>query len=323
MLQNLLESGSCIKVIAGAGNTNKDYVRKLIEVYLLAGVRYFDVAADLNIIRDVKNLFTKYNVEGYLAVSYGINDDPHVRKIQVNPDLCIGCGMCKSKCEQEALWHEGLNHTMQVKEDHCIGCGKCLPKCGYGALTLISKPKNISETLPDIVKIGIDTVEFHVSGIKDVEEVYNKWEEISSIYPGMLSLCIDRSKHSDVALKEKIQKLIANRPPYTTIIQADGMPMSGTDESPTGTLQAIAIAQIVERMKLPVYVLMSGGTNKFTTKYAKELEVKYDGVSFGSCARKVVKKYIEDPEFDANLDIKNKAVLVAKEFIEEVWRHMQ
>ncbi len=162
-----------------------------------------------------------------------------------------------------------------------------------------------------------------MSGIKDVDEVYNKWAEISSVYSGMLSLCIDRSKHSDIALKEKIQTLIATREPYTTIIQADGMPMSGTDESPTGTLQAIAIAQIVERMKLPVYILMSGGTNKFTTKYAKELEVNYDGVSFGSCARKVVKKYIEDPNFDNNPVVKEKAVSIAKEFIEEVWRYME
>ncbi len=64
MLKDLLESGKCIKIIAGAGNTNKDYVRKLIETYILAGITYFDVSADLEIVKCVKDLFKKHTLMG-------------------------------------------------------------------------------------------------------------------------------------------------------------------------------------------------------------------------------------------------------------------
>ena len=323
MLKELLESKKCIKIIAGAGNTNKEYVRRLIETYIRAGVVYFDISADLDIVKTVKGLFKKYNVDGALAVSYGISDDPHIRKVEINSELCTGCGLCKTVCEWNALTHEGVHTTMKVINDNCIGCGACFPKCGYGAMTMVAKPKQISETLPAIVAEGIDTVEFHVSGLKDVEETYKKWSEISEIYDGMLSLCIDRSKHSDLELRAKIANLTRERDPYTTMIQADGVPMSGTDESAGGTLQAIAICQIVERMGLPLYILMSGGTNEWTSKYAKEFGLHYHGVSFGSCARKLIKKYIEDPNFDTDETIQQEAVNKAKAFIDEVKRHMQ
>lgn len=45
--------------------------------------------------------------------------------------------------------------------------------------------------------------------------------------------------------------------------------MSGGDDNYKSTLQAVATGEIVQNAKLPVYLILSGGTNAKTTELAK------------------------------------------------------
>jgi ferredoxin len=313
-LSDLLESKKCIKIICGAGNENIEYIKKLVRIYMIAGARYFDLSPNAEVLNAVKSVFNELGTQGYTCISYGISGDPHTNKAGVDPNKCNACGKCISACIQDAL---SLNGVIQIKENKCVGCGECVKACQYNALSVKSKVKPIHETLPDLIKIGIDSVELHISS-QDSEESHLRWKEISACYDGIMSVCIDRSNHSDIALKEKLNALVLGRGKYTTIIQADGMPMSGNNDKASTTLQSIAIAQIVNRMNLPVYVLLSGGTNNHTTKYAKEFDIDFNGISLGSFARAAVKKYLIGDIWDENA-----AVEAAKDVVETSLKYME
>jgi ferredoxin len=313
-LSDLLESKKCIKIICGAGNENIEYIKKLVKIYAIAGVQYFDISPNSEVLNSVKKIFNDLGVPGYTCVSYGIAGDPHTNKVTLDKDRCNACGECIPACIQNAL---SLNGIIQIEENNCVGCGECVKKCKYNALSVKSKAKPISDTLLDLVEIGIDSVELHISSHDD-EESYIRWKEINDCFSGIMSVCIDRSNHSDIALKEKLKNLVLWRDEYATIIQADGMPMSGNNDKPSTTLQSIAIAQIVNRLNLPAYILLSGGTNNHTIKYAKEFDIDFNGISLGSFARSAVKKYLIGDVWD-----ENEAVNAAKELVEYSLRYME
>lgn len=104
--------------------------------------------------------------------------------------------------------------------------------------------------------------------IADEKEVYDKWDEINQIYDGFLSICIDRSKLGNEGMLNRVKRMIKDRAPYTTIVQADGRLMSGGADDYKTTLQAVAMAEIFQNADLPVYILLSGGTNSKTSELA-------------------------------------------------------
>ncbi|MFI3171245.1 MAG: 4Fe-4S binding protein [Eubacteriales bacterium] len=54
--------------------------------------------------------------------------------IQINEDLCVGCGLCANTCKQGAL--EIVNGKAKVtRDDYCDGIGNCMPVCPVGAIT--------------------------------------------------------------------------------------------------------------------------------------------------------------------------------------------
>ena len=113
----------------------------------------------------------------------------------------------------------------------------------------------------------------------DESEIFGKWNYINNNYDGLLSICTSRGKLSDEGLVERIKSMIENREPYSTIVQADGFPMSGGEDNYKSTLQAVATAEIVQNENLPVYLILSGGTNGKTTELAQMCEIKYHGVA--------------------------------------------
>jgi len=285
-LQSLLESRKCIKIICGAGNENIAQIGHLTDIYARAGIRYFDVSANIEAVREVKRVLHRLNIEGYICVSYGIQGDPHVNKIYKTTQ-CMNCGCCIPYCPQKAL--EQKYSSVCINEASCIGCGVCINKCPHKALVLKSVPKNIEETLPELVKEGIHTVEFHANGA--IADIYRNLSTIQNLFPGIVSICMDRSLYGDKQLISIFTHFISHRIPNTTIIQADGLPMSGSSNSPGTTLQAVAFGQIVARAKLPVYLLLSGGTNDSTAYLAKQIGLTYNGISVGSFARKIIDGY--------------------------------
>ena len=109
--------------------------------------------------------------------------------------------------------------------------------------------------------------------------------------------------------------MIAHRKPYTTIIQADGIPMSGSDDSYKTTLQAVAMAEIIQNANLPVHIVLSGGTNSKTAELAKLCGINYMGIAVGSWARKIVKPYINSSNFWTNQEGLKLAVAKASELV--------
>ena len=112
--------------------------------------------------------------------------------------------------------------------------------------------------------------------------------------------------------------MIDDRKPYSTIIQADGFPMSGGDDDYKTTLQAVATAEIVQNAKLPVYLMLSGGTNSKTTELAQMCGINYNAVAVGSYARKIVKKYIERSNFWTNHKITEDALNTIKPLVDSI-----
>lgn len=57
----------------------------------------------------------------------------------LDPESCIGCGMCVKKCQTNAMTLETdkEQHIKAVVNQHrCIGCGHCVTSCPVKALTL-------------------------------------------------------------------------------------------------------------------------------------------------------------------------------------------
>lgn len=312
MLKELLETNHCFKLVCGAGNEDIEEIKRLVYIYAIAGCRFFDVSANEEVFAAAREAFDLAKVyDAHLCVSVGIKNDPHVNKAVIDYDRCVNCGACEAVCLQGAI------HYAKIKHEKCIGCGRCWKVCSRAAISYVSEEKNLDEILPSIVDRGIDCIEFHAMGT-DEEEIFSKWKYINDNYDGILSICTSRGKLSDEALVDRIQKMIKDRKPYSTIIQADGFPMSGGDDNYKSTLQAVATAEIVQNANLPVYIMLSGGTNSKTTELAKMCEISYCGVAVGSYARKIVKKYIDRNDFWRNPKVLEDALAFAKPLVDSV-----
>ncbi|MBR1424161.1 4Fe-4S binding protein [bacterium] len=312
MLENLLKRGNCFKLVCGAGNEEIEEVKRLVYIYALAGCRFFDLSANKDVILAAKEALKETNInDAYLCVSVGIKGDPHSNKAVINYDRCVNCASCESICPQNAI------HYAKVKKNKCIGCGRCWKVCPRSAISYVSEEKKLDEVLPEIIKEGIDCIEFHVVG-QDENEIFSKWHYIKENFDGLLSICICRTKLSDEALIDRISRMTKDRQPYSTIIQADGFPMSGGKDDFQSTLQAVATSQIVNNANLPIYLLISGGTNSKTSELAKMCQIPYHGIAIGSYARKIVRKYIDRPDFWTNSYIIDEAIEIVKPLIESV-----
>lgn len=312
MLKELLETKHCFKLVCGAGNEDIEEIKRLVYLYAVAGCRFFDLSANGDVILAAKEALDIAKVyDAYLCVSVGIKNDPHVKKAVIDYDRCVNCGACEEICP------EGVIHYAKVKKEKCIGCGRCWRVCSRAAISYISEEKDLNEVLPKIVETGIDCIELHAMGLND-EEVFSKWKYINDNFEGLLSICTSRGQLSDEAMVKRIEKMLENRKPYSTIVQSDGFPMSGGDDNYKSTLQAVATGEIVQNAKLPVYLILSGGTNAKTTELAKMCDISYHGVAVGSYARKIVRRYVERPDFWTNPVVLNSALEIAKPLIDSV-----
>ena len=312
MLKDLLDTNRCFKLVCGAGNEDAEEIRRLIYIYALAGCRFFDVSANEKVFDAVQDALSRAKIDdAFICVSVGIKNDPHVNKAVINYNRCVNCSLCDAVCPQGAI------QDAKVKTFKCIGCGRCRKICPRAAISYISEEKNLDEILPVIADKGIECIEFHAMG-DDEEKIFSKWKYINDNYEGILSICTSRAKLSDEEFVARIKEMIKNRVPYSTIIQADGFPMSGGDDNYKSTLQAVAAAELIQNAKLPVYLMLSGGTNAKTTALAKMCEISYCGVAVGSYARKIVKRYLERSDFWENRQVLADALESVKPLIDSV-----
>lgn len=307
MLKELLDSNKCFKLVCGAGNEDALEVEKLVALYSSAGCKFFDLSAKPEIVDAAKRGLQ--GREGYLCVSIGIKGDPHVRKAQIDYEKCAGCHKCEEICPQKTIKH------CKVLAARCIGCGKCFSVCRHGAISFKTENADLREVLPPLIEKGIDCIELHAMG-ENIDEALEKWNFINEIYDGILSICTARGHLSEEKMIGLIKKMIENRKPFTTIVQADGFPMSGGKDDYKTTLQAVATAEIVQNAKLPVYIMLSGGTNSRTSELANMCGINYNGIAVGTFARKIVSRWVEREDFLNNEYAFNEALRIAETLVE-------
>ena len=79
---------------------------------------------------------------------------------------------------------QGAIHYAKVKREKCIGCGRCwknmFPEPQY---RIFLKKKTSAKFYRQLLKKGIDCIEFHAMGT-DEEEIYSKWKYINENYEG-------------------------------------------------------------------------------------------------------------------------------------------
>ena len=293
-----LDERSCFKLICGAGNKNLQEITEICQIYASAGCRFFDVNASIEAIKSAKEGIKKAGKSHtcFICVSIGTKNDPHIRKYKRNPSKCKNCEACKKVCPNNAI----------DKEDYCIGCGRCEKICPNNAIEGYSKQIAFKEILPPIIKEGIDCIEYHIIS-QDEEEILKGWKEITEIYKGPISVCIDRSKLGNEKVIELL-KTLKNKCNNLFIIQADGAPMSGGEDNYRTTLQAVATAELIEEAQITPYIFVSGGTNSNTKELINLFDINIAGIAIGSYARKIISNQ-ENNEL-------TKKILIAKNLIE-------
>lgn len=74
---------------------------------------------------------------------------------KIDSDLCAGCGVCKERCNMEAI---SINDNIsEIILERCIGCGLCIPTCPENAIrleeneTVVIPPRNTKATYIEIM----------------------------------------------------------------------------------------------------------------------------------------------------------------------------
>ena len=315
----LLRRGSFFKMICGAGNEDPVEVYKLSLVYTLAGAAGLDVSANVDVVAAASaavehavQLAGERGLSGvirpFVTVSVGMPGDPHVRKARILKGPCTECNACIPVCPADAI-----PASLEIIQTRCIGCGACGVACQDDAIGYSHNTIEVGQVLRACLAAGAENIELHAA-IADHDASLKEWESITHLLTdGFVSVCLDRGYLSNHDLRRRIEMML-DHAPGRMIVQADGIPMSGGQDDFNTTLQAVATADIVRKMRLPVHILLSGGTNAKTIALARACGVEYAGVSIGTFARHLVYDIINDPAFP-NDDLLDRAVARARRLI--------
>ena len=313
-MDSLLKTSKFFKLVCGAGNENLEEVKVLSFIYTLAGAKGMDVSANPKVVKsctdgiDLAISFLNKDerkdfIRPFITVSVGMPGDHHVRKAFINHD-CISCNLCIPACPTDAI-----PDNLIVIDSQCIGCGDCSAVCPVNVISYKHNEKELKKILPQCLSAGAEQIELHAA-VKEDQTIMQEWQLINQINTeGHLSMCLDRLHLSDFSLEERIKKardISGNR----LIIQADGYPMSGGEDDFNTTLQAVAIADVINKR-------FNKKINSLTASLARQNDVRFQGVSIGTFARKIVKEYIIQKNFYDNRLLIDNAVKRAKKLVDD------
>ena len=335
-MRELFLEGNYFKLVCGAGNEDAEEVRRLAAIYTLAGASGLDVSATPEIVKACKDgtdfaysvsedLDIELGHRPFIKVSVGMPGDHHVRKAYINED-CVSCDLCIPVCPTKAI-----PDNLVIIRDKCIGCGLCEVACPpkVAAIRYEHNEKDLKTLLPECLEAGAENIELHAA-IMDNHSIMDEWQLVSDSQPNhFISMCVDRLNLSDKNLIQRIQNAyeIAGE---RLMIQADGIPMGGTGDDYNTTLQAVAIADIIQRKlknieknkfeDLPI--LLSGGTNSKTASLAEMCNINYCGIAIGTHARSLVQEHVDSfiriTDFETDLVNLKSAVKVARSLVQTI-----
>lgn len=280
-LLTILNEKKIFKLILGLGNACSDDITHNVKIYASAGADMFDInASEASIQAMYKGieLAGKNKDDFWVSISIGVSGDTHVQKAEILEDKCKKCQACIKKCPQNAIVSDG--GYPRVINEKCIGCKKC-SKCS--AIKFFDHENDFDEALRLAEKYNIDCIELHLSSKK---LPYDKIKNFVKRVSVPVSFCIDRKYYSNEKIKKLINKFEKWIGSKNFIIQADGVPMSGGEDTFDSTLQSVAMAHLVQ--DFGTYIFLSGGTNSKTAQLAKLCSIRYNGVGIGSYARKII-----------------------------------
>ena len=336
-MEKLLKSSTYFKLVCGAGNEDKDEVRRLTTIYTLAGANGFDVSANPEVVHSAKKGIDKayelakdLNIsiknKPFITISVGMSGDHHVRKAIIDSEKCTSCNLCIPVCPTDAI-----PDKLIVIRDLCIGCGHCSAICPprINAIHYEHNEKTLKEIIPACLEAGAENVELHAA-VEENDQIIEEWKLVNELNPyNFISMCLDRLHLSNFKLVERIKRakeIAGNR----LIIQADGVPMSGGEDDFNTTLQAISIADIIHkdfynnkrnRKYKDFFILLSGGTNGKTAELAHLSDVQWHGLSIGTHARKIVRNYTYDDTFISNKNLLKESISFAKSLVDTMYIH--
>ncbi|MEO1430099.1 MAG: LdpA C-terminal domain-containing domain [Cyanobacteria bacterium J06633_8] len=334
-----LKEGRWFKLICGASFQHLPAVRSLTLAYTLAGADCIDVAADPAVIlaaqeglkaattlgSTARKLGFAYQGTPLLMVSLNDGEDPHFRKAEFDSAQCPStCSRpCERICPAQAITFNSIKYNFAgVLSDKCYGCGRCVPVCPYDKIGSVSYATANGAIAPLILKSGVDAVEIHTT-VGRLAEFKKLWQTISPYVDQLKLLAISCTDGEGVidylhSLYDAIAPLDC-----VNIWQTDGRSMSGDIGSGT-TLAAVKLGSKVLKAKIPGYVQLAGGTNRYTVPklnamnllkkltnqtsdnmredddhsrtLGSENEAFIAGVAYGSYARKLLLPVLEQLE---------------------------
>ena len=282
-----LKQGDWFKLICGASFQHLPAVRSLTLAYTLAGADCIDVAADPAVIaaaqsglQVAKSLAKDAQKRGFdykgnlpfLMVSLNDGEDPHFRKAEFNPNECpTDCPRpCERICPAQAIVFDSIKEDFSgVVSEKCYGCGRCIPICPYSIIYTASYVTTPGAIAPLIMSTGVDAVEIHTK-VGRVAEFEQLWQAISPWADRLKLLAIScPDGEGMIDYLRALYDLIA--PIKGALIwQTDGRPMSG-DIGDGTTIATVKLGQKVLAAKLPGYVQLAGGTNRYTVAKLKAM----------------------------------------------------
>lgn len=280
------------KLILGGSLTDTSSIVQTVSAYVQAGIDCLDIAAEPVVVACVAaslKTVSAHKPKPTVMVSVPLDPDPHFRKIALDAEPCIDCGICIPECPSDAL--SLPERTLTISQPLCYGCGRCVPVCPTEALSLL--PFKVESTMLEALSHPIvEAVEIHShycdAGM--LEAFLEEWKMVLS--QKILSLCFRVHQLTDNQIVAFYQVAEAFSV-FPVIIQVDGVSMSG-NVGEDNSLPALQGAQKVKRafqekgLAIPL-ITLAGGISGKTAPYLSLPEYSFiSGVAAGTAARQLL-----------------------------------